>query len=296
MAKAPPIAKPFVFEKSYTEVLLALKHQDDKLNRTLTALAFLTAAGVALFLSLENNVAEADRLRFEGDASVTAVMFIVFLGAVALGLLTALAAIGPGAALRFDDKPAKESLLYYGAIARDKAAWNKLYASTDRKLNVKLGKNYRDESWILSRRVEYKVARSRESGAFVQLAILALLLLGVFGAGSIDDTARWWIATALILIVLLLPFWELFQMQTYNKSENLSAQPYLWLGATVFLAAVLLSAGELRHEQHHWEALYYALLVLLTSRLAILSCRAAHGLLRITVVIGLTVLVGTFVW
>ena len=37
-----------IFEHSYDEVT-ALKHQDDKLNRTLTALAFLTAAGIALF-------------------------------------------------------------------------------------------------------------------------------------------------------------------------------------------------------------------------------------------------------
>src|SRR4051794_32943287 len=34
-----------VFARSYDEVLAALKHQDDKLNRTLTALAFLTAGG-----------------------------------------------------------------------------------------------------------------------------------------------------------------------------------------------------------------------------------------------------------
>ena len=57
-AEQPPRAKDAVdrardhqdvFARSYDEVLAALKHQDDKLNRTLTALAFLTAAGVALF-------------------------------------------------------------------------------------------------------------------------------------------------------------------------------------------------------------------------------------------------------
>ena len=39
-----------VFSKSYDEVLLLLKHEDDKINRVLTALAFLTAAGVTLYI------------------------------------------------------------------------------------------------------------------------------------------------------------------------------------------------------------------------------------------------------
>jgi hypothetical protein len=38
------------FKQSYAEVLLFLKHQDDKINRVLTALAFLTAAGVTLYI------------------------------------------------------------------------------------------------------------------------------------------------------------------------------------------------------------------------------------------------------
>ena len=117
MAEPPSlISKPFVFEHSYNEVLAALKHQDDKLNRTLTALAFLTAAGVTLFLSLERIAEPREPVYFaEGGPSVTAVMFVIFLAAVALALLTALAAIGPGTPLRFrsgSGRQAKTSLLF----------------------------------------------------------------------------------------------------------------------------------------------------------------------------------------
>src|SRR5437764_717220 len=64
-----------VFARSYDEVLAALKHQDEKLNRTLTAIAFLTAAGVTLFTRLSGSP-----IRFpESRISVTAFFFVVFL-------------------------------------------------------------------------------------------------------------------------------------------------------------------------------------------------------------------------
>jgi hypothetical protein len=48
------------FKESYNEPLLFLKHQDDKINRVLTALAFLTAAGVTLYIFSRSNPAPTD--------------------------------------------------------------------------------------------------------------------------------------------------------------------------------------------------------------------------------------------
>jgi hypothetical protein len=70
-------AKAAIFEKSYDEVLTALKHQDDKLNRTLTAIAFLTAAGVTLFANLAVKIAPP--VRFPESAwNVTSFFFLTF--------------------------------------------------------------------------------------------------------------------------------------------------------------------------------------------------------------------------
>jgi hypothetical protein len=280
----PPslITKPFIFERSYDEVLAALKHQDDKLNRTLTALAFLTAAGVTLFLSLERIAEPRDPVYFpEGGASVTAVMFVIFLVAVALALITALAAIGPGTPLRFRSGAARSertSLLFYALIATD-SNWEGRYELQDNELNDELGRNFHAEAQNIAKRVRYKVARSRESGAFVQLAILSLTLLGIFEARGLTHSARWWIVSALIVVVLALPLWELVQMQRYGYEDPNWGAPYVWLTIMVLIVAALLVYGELT--DHHWEVLYYALFALLLSKLSLLSGRAAQVLLPV---------------
>lgn len=293
MADPPSsISRSDVFERSYDEVLAALKHQDDKLNRSLTALAFLTAAGVSLFLSLERIAEPRDPVYFaEGGPSVTAVMFVIFLAAVAIALLTALAAIGPGTPLRFKSRTlgtsgdAEWSLLFYAFIAADQQ-WSERYDLTVDKLRDRLGRNFHTEAREIAKRVSYKVARSRESGAFVQLAILSLTLLGIFEARGLSDSARWWIVTALIALVVILPFWELWQMlQTGYAANRGWRAPYLWLAVAGSLAVGLLVAGELT--DHQWEALYYALFVVLLSRLALLSGRAAKVLLPLAAAPGL---------
>lgn len=293
-------SKRDVFEHSYNEVLAALKHQDDKLNRTLTALAFLTAGGVTLYLNLEPTTAASPGMcgaqgpmcfAGEGGPSVTAVMFVVFLGSVALALLTALAAIGPGSSLRFptSDGPRRPSLLFYTMIARDRA-WDSQYEAPSEELEETLAKNFHSEAQVIARRVRYKIARSRESGAFLQLAILALSLLGIFGARGLSVDARWWIATALIICVLMLPFWEFVQMLRYKYVSRTKRVwlPYAALAASVVLTIVLLVVGKFTSDR--WEALYYALFVVLLSRLALLSPIAAKVLLWPAAVPGLVLL------
>jgi hypothetical protein len=71
----PVLAKWAIFQHSYDEVLAALKHQDDKLNRTLTALAFLTAAGVGLYTRF--GAGPLPPVGFAGSGpSVTAVLLV----------------------------------------------------------------------------------------------------------------------------------------------------------------------------------------------------------------------------
>src|ERR1700694_2601919 len=187
-------ARAEVFEHSYEEVLAALKHQDEKLNRTLTAIAFLTAAGVTLYTTVGKNVS----LTYDGmSANVPTFFFVLFLVLVVLALVSALAAIGPSTPLRdkSDYQGKSGSLIYYEFIRRDEE-WPKYIDWAPAQLYEKLAKNFHNESLTIARRVRYKVARSRESGSFVQLVIISLSLLGIFSVESFSASTRWWIASS----------------------------------------------------------------------------------------------------
>jgi hypothetical protein len=218
-------AKAAIFEKSYDEVLTALKHQDDKLNRTLTAIAFLTAAGVTLFANLAVKIAPP--VRFPESAwNVTSFFFLTFLGGVVFALIVALAAIGPSQALprlQKGDRPRErqQSLLFWANIVND-LRWSELIDRDDAWLQRLLARNLHEETQTISHRIAYKVARSRESGAFVQLAVLSLCLLGIFSIEQLSLSTRWWIAATLLSLMLAMPLWDRDQMlrlKFYEREE-----------------------------------------------------------------------------
>ena len=264
-----------VFRTSYTEVLTALKHQDDKLNRMLTALAFLTAAGVAIFVQVDSVVQFDHR-----GPSVGAILFVVFVGAVALALLSALSAIGPGKPLDAEGN-GRPSLLFYPQIARDD--WTAMRRKSPRELEQLLVKNYHSEARDIAYRVRYKVARARESSAFVQLAIVSLMLLGVFQAQPLSATTRWWIASGLIIVVLLGPFLELAQMRRYKYGGARAGPIYVWLAFAVIFVAGLLVWAQVTTDDY-WVALASGLVVLGLSRLAIVSSAAAMIFVQVATV------------
>ena len=289
------MSKQEIFKLGYDEVLAALKHQDEKINRTLTALAFLTAAGVTLYIQLRPEAQDppAPRVRFNDvGPEVPAVMFVIFLAAVTLALLSALAAIGPSGRLRFRDPedavPEDEkSLLFHTSIARN-AAWDKYRAWDAETLERRLVQNLHRETQLLAWRVEYKMARARESGALVQLAILALALLGIFQASGLCEPTRWKIAASLLTVALSLPFWELVPMFIYRlhgpwkDREEGWLRPYLVLAVPFCISAWLLYCAPNRH----WEALGYALFTVLLSRFSALGPKAASGLLWVAAIGG----------
>jgi len=217
--------KQDVFSRSYDEVLAALKHQDDKLNRTLTAIAFLTAAGVTLFVRAPN---QSVHFR-ESTVSVPAFFFIVFLVAVVLALGLALAAIGPSVPFKplfaWDKaggrpRPTRSpSLIFYAAIARD-ADWGARIDASGSELRQSLARNFHHEAQTIAYRVNYKIERSRESGAFVQLTALSLALLGVFSASRFSLETRWWISAGLLIALLGAPLLDLSHMQATRFGEE----------------------------------------------------------------------------
>jgi hypothetical protein len=268
-----------VFERSYQEVLAALKHQDEKLNRTLTALAFLTVAGVALFPKITGSGIVFN----DAGPGASAVLFAVFLIAVAISVIVTLTAIGPGRPL---PKPPsqearaqrKSSLLYYARISRDEQ-WQKRLEEPPEALMKELASNFHSEAQLIASRIDYKVTRAREANTWVQLAIVALALMGIFGASGLSSSARWWIAAALILAVLAAPLWDLRVMREtdFIRSGDFSISGYAMLGAIVVAAAGLLVAGQLIDTQ--WQALGYCAVAFIVPRYAIVQSRAAQALM-----------------
>jgi hypothetical protein len=278
--------KKAVYEKSYDEVLLALKHQDDKLNRTLTAIAFLTAAGVAIYAI----VAKDAEVRFdESDLDATTVFFVVFLVSVLLALLVALSAIGPSDSLPPPERePAKEkfpSLLFWARIVKDPDWETRIDQKDADWLEQCLARNFHQEARVIARRVRYKVARSRESGAFVQLAVLSLVLLGIFSAKSLGDHARWSIAGVVLTIVLALPLWDFRQMRKYEFPQAGAARGSYALVGWIVLWAALLFAGADRFDIQWW-AVFYSLAAILATRLAYVHRSLSRILLPLAALAG----------
>ncbi len=268
-----------VFEQSYQEVLAAIKHQDDKLNQTLTALAFLTAAGVALFAEVASRVESPVRFP-TSEWDVTSFLFLIFVAGVVLGLAVTLAAIGPSQALpRLRGKSTEQprewpSLIFFAEIARDDA-WPGYVARDEAWLAECLTRNLHGETERLAHRVEYKMARSREAAALVQVAVLSLSLLGVFSIERFSIDARWWFASALLLAMLLMPLWDRAQMLHHRFYERANVEERKWSYRlsrwTVLFAAILLVTAPTFDT--YWWALVYALLAILATRLAYVDDR-----------------------
>lgn len=272
-----------VFEHSYKEVLAVLKHQDDKLNRTLTALAFLTVAGVSLFTKLSGG-----GLRFgNGGPGVPSVCFVAFLIAIAVGVIVTLTAIGPGRPLpnhpsSSAHREPPSSLLFYASISHD-LKWEKKLALSPKHLMEELAKNFHDEARGLSYRVNYKVARSREANAWVQFAIVALALMGIFGVSGLSPSARWWIGGGLLGVVVAMPFWDLWMMRNARYAQgNFSWPSYGVLLVIVLSAIAFLVSG--RPAGAEWQALGYAAIAFMIPRYAIIRSEWGFGLMLVGVI------------
>jgi hypothetical protein len=271
-----------VFEKSYGEVLAALKHQDDKLNRVLTALAFLTGAAVALMLNVKN-VEGATPMKLGTGPEAADVAFVVFIGAVVIALALALAAVGPSSPLAFPKRGGgdPDSLLFWGEIARDDK-WDDRMTADAATLEKAYVKDLHEETRGIAQRTRYKVSRARESSAFVYVAIVCLGLIGIFGTGALSVEARWWVATALLTVALVLPLVDGLHMKLSAFPESGTGKAYFLLGVAVVATVLLLVLGET--DGHQQTALFTALAVLLLERLALVRATFAIVLLPVAAV------------
>ena len=169
------------FREIYDDGQSFARHYDEKLRSLITALSFLTVAGITLFIFSTPKVSPND-LTFDGRSWNTAnVFFVVFLSFVTLSLASAAAGMDPSAHrphfLGHESENA-ESILFYERIAGD-AAWEEHFERKVERLEAALARSYARDAYALARRARHKVMRTAMAQAQMEVAIAALLLLGL---------------------------------------------------------------------------------------------------------------------
>jgi hypothetical protein len=268
----PEPTKFDVAQFAYGEVLDATKHQDDKIGRILTAIAFLTA-GALVFAKPE---AIYTIYRVGGDRFHLAAIFLgVFLFfdllSVVLYILTMMTPLTyPGTV---SGSRSHTSHIFFHVIAgTPKAQWNKLWDTGDIAATVQ--QELVDETYNLGRRAEQKNQRSRAASAFFLISILYLVPAVVLGVDTLSRShgaaiapmdwalaRRFLVATPVALLVAVLILWAWLQAhaaiddsdddpadedkkrQLQKDKDRSTSLAVLAFAYPVFIGAVIVSNG-----------------------------------------------------
>lgn len=163
-------------KRAYDEVLDATKHQDDKVGRFLTAIAFLTTGAIALIASdqgLRRTFEVPDGGAYPLLAWSTGGFFVLTVASVAL-LLLCLSV--PVRLPKTIDDPMKSSHLFYSYIEnRPRDEWIDYWMTTDvEEIEKRIAKDYAREAHNLAERTSAKYRHSYEASWFFVCALLFL--------------------------------------------------------------------------------------------------------------------------
>lgn len=177
----------------HTAVIEATKHQDEKIGRLLTAIAFLTAAALAV-ASLKHGVPLATKFHLSSglDLKIAITFLILFTAlvvAVVMLLLVALATpyklTGPN-----DDVEPTAPIFFNSIVRIGKEDWHNAWRQHDPELRNARYRAYVDETYKLSVRCRYKYELRMEALAIFALALLTLVLAALFIAFASGDGPR----------------------------------------------------------------------------------------------------------
>jgi hypothetical protein len=177
-----------LLKDGYKEALDATKHQDDKIGRLLTAIAFLTAASLAL-ANLSGGQLLATRFDAGSTLRLGLISLFIFLACVAfsvallmVSLTTPLQVPGFSTTERQPvPEPSDVSQLFFLDIARlGKDQWKKKWERTAAELENELPSMYVREVRNLALRTKFKYDRTSEAVAIFTFGLLSLALAGVF--------------------------------------------------------------------------------------------------------------------
>jgi hypothetical protein len=190
---------------SYAEVLDATKHQDDKIGRLLTSVAFLTAATLALAaLSSADYIAA----RFNADpftlplALIALTIFLLAVMLTVLLLLTSLAAPlrVPGLAevssthrrsgRQWAADIAASQLYFYSISTISVDRWRRKWQAPTNELRRERLASLIDETHNLATRTRFKYDRTSEAVALLSFALLSFGLAAFFVAVAAMSPAQ----------------------------------------------------------------------------------------------------------
>ena len=181
---------------SYDQVLDATKHQDDKVGRFLTAIAFLTAAAITF-----GSKTEVLQVRYDLDGPLTlpAFLFAGFLVFVAITVLVLLMALGqplrpPGSSKSGTRSPSR--LFFVVISGMNEAEWSELWDHPAPEISAEMTASLIGETYNIATRAETKYRHLGEAQALFTMALLLLVLaltLAVKGLAATGpaQTRRW---------------------------------------------------------------------------------------------------------
>lgn len=250
-----------LLESTYKEVLDATKHQDDKIGRMLTAIAFLTAASLAL-ANLVSGTLLVVRFSVPPEsiplAAIALGSFLVLVIATVVLLVSSLSTPLRIPGLKPTPRPTpKESLvpyakdvkasqIYFMPIARvSLEEWRHKWSASEQELEAELVPTYVDETHNLAVRTNFKYERTTEAVAVFSLALFAFGLAAVLvfiAAVSKDRPVEldWLQRTLLALYVGGFSFIELVTRARYDSQATEDALAIQW---KLFLFAAPTALG-----------------------------------------------------
>lgn len=234
-----------LIRETYREVLDATKHQDDKIGRLLTGLAFLTAASLALA-----GLNGAEFLRHDFDVRpftlpLGLISLSAFLVGVVLAVLLLVASFGtplrlPGQRATSDGRSAVTwakgipgSAVYFFAITNlSLSEWETKWQASAGELKRERRESLFPETHNLAARTTFKYDRVAEATSIVSLALLSFLLAGLFvlfaadastaDAEPLSQSQRWVLGTVVAAASLLQIQARLrYRRQTVNEAVPL---------------------------------------------------------------------------
>lgn len=214
---------------SYREVLDATKHQDDKINRLLTTVAFLTAASLALAGLLSGNAVTAVYLVDQDLKLPLGVIALAgFLSGITIAVIMLISSLTtplvfPGGSVSNlpeipyvpSGKPIKFGQIYFYEIAKTSPPeWYTKWADDTPVTALKRERNASliRETHNLAVRTDYKYQRSNEAVAVLSFAMLSFILAALLilmasqhrNAASVDLN---WTARAILATVFFFYCW-----------------------------------------------------------------------------------------
>jgi hypothetical protein len=236
---------------AYGEVLDATKHQDDKIGRFITAIAFLTAATVAF---ANRGVLDVQYRMGNAELPLVAVATGVFLATVGLAALFFILSLSTPLTLpqAVTTSSSTSSRLYFRQIARQSASeWAHSWTVANQEEEV--AKQYVEEAYNIALRADLKYQRQLEGTALFAVGVIAFVVVALLSVDALANRTgvvagrpmlnwsanrAWMLATPLALATMIVNY----QSRQNRRQFHRGGVPFSTINSVVYAGLVALVA------------------------------------------------------